>query len=106
MSVLLTEKAANEVKRLMESQDPKGRTFLRIGIMAGGCSGFSYSLGFDNQFDERVDSQSEQLGISLVMNKKYALYLDGTTLDFYEDSNRRGFTFDNPNMIRTCSCGH
>lgn len=104
MVVTLTEKAANEVKRYMKDQELNENTLLRVGITAGGCSGFSYSLGFDNRFDAKVDTQFNQHGISLVVDKKSALYLDGTTLDFYEDSTRRGFTFDNPNAVRTCMC--
>ena len=52
MSLILTEKAAHEVKRIIENQQLEDGTLLRIGISAGGCSGFSYSLGFDKAFDE------------------------------------------------------
>ena len=105
MSVILTEKAASEVKRVMESQQLDDGTLLRIGIAAGGCSGFSYSLGFDKEFDDKVDTQLDQFGVTLVVDKKSALYLDGTTLDFHDENGRRGFTFDNPNAVSTCSCG-
>lgn len=105
MSVVLTEKAANEVKRIMADQKLEDGTVLRVGVAGGGCSGFSYSLGFDKAFDEKTDSKIEFHGVPVVVDKKSALYLDGTTVDFYEGIDRRGFTFDNPNAVKSCGCG-
>ena len=82
MSVVVTEKAAQEVKRIIEDQKLEEGTVLRIGVAGGGCSGFSYSLGFDRNFDEKADSKYEYHGIPVVVDKKSALYLDGTTVDF------------------------
>ncbi len=104
MSIMLTEKAAGEVKRIIEQQE-LGDAFLRVGVTGGGCSGFSYSLGFDKAYDEKVDSKTQQHGISMVVDKKSSLYLDGTTVDFYESIEKRGFTFDNPNAVKSCGCG-
>ena len=105
MSVRLTEKAAQEVLRVKESQSFSDETFLRIGVTGGGCSGFSYSLGFDDQFDEAKDSRYEFHGVKVVVDKKSALFLDGTTVDWYDGLGKRGFTFDNPNAVKTCGCG-
>lgn len=105
MSLNLTERAAEEVKRIVESQKLEDGTFLRVGVTGGGCSGFSYSLGFDNSYDEKADSKAEQHGVAVVVDKKSALYLDGTTVDFYDGIERRGFTFDNPNAVKSCGCG-
>ncbi|RIK70429.1 MAG: iron-sulfur cluster assembly accessory protein [Planctomycetota bacterium] len=104
MSVILTEKAANEVKRIMQAQKYEDY-FLRVGVTGGGCSGFSYSLGFAKDYDEKADSKYEFHGIPVVVDKKSALYLDGTTVDFYEGIDRRGFMFDNPNAVKSCGCG-
>lgn len=104
MSVILTEKAASEVKRIMEAQKYEDY-FLRVGVTGGGCSGFSYSLGFAQDFDEKVDAKYEYHGVPVVVDKKSALYLDGTTVDFYEGIDRRGFMFDNPNAVKSCGCG-
>ena len=104
MSIKITEKAAGEVKRIIEQQE-LGDAFLRVGVTGGGCSGFSYSLGFDKAYDEKVDSKTQQHGISMVVDKKSSLYLDGTTVDFYESIEKRGFTFDNPNAVKSCGCG-
>ena len=105
MSVNLTERAAQEVKRIMDEQKLEDGTVLRIGVTGGGCSGFSYALGFDKAYDEKADSRVEQHGIPVVVDKKSALYLDGTKLDFFEGLDKRGFTFENPNAVKSCGCG-
>lgn len=104
MAVTLTEKAAHEIKRIIEDQKLEGN-MLRVGVTGGGCSGFSYSLGFDTNFDEKADSKSVQHGITVIVDKKSDLYLDGTKLDFYDGLEKRGFTFDNPNAVKSCGCG-
>ncbi|MEQ8847368.1 iron-sulfur cluster assembly accessory protein [Botrimarina sp.] len=105
MSLVLTERAAEEVKRIIESQKLDEGAFLRVGVTGGGCSGFSYSLGFDDAYDEKSDSKNQQHGVDVVVDKKSALYLDGTTVDFYDGIERRGFTFENPNAVKSCGCG-
>ncbi|MCO6454313.1 MAG: iron-sulfur cluster assembly accessory protein [Pirellulaceae bacterium] len=105
MAITLTEKAAAEVKRVKESQNFGDEMFLRIGVAGGGCSGFSYRLGFDQAYDEKMDSQYEIHGVKVVVDKKSALYLDGTTVDWYEGLEQRGFKFDNPNAVKSCGCG-
>lgn len=105
MGLQLSERAASEVKKIIAEQKLEPETVLRVGVTGGGCSGFSYSLGFDKEFDEKTDSRSEQHGITVVVDKKSALYLDGTTVDFYDGLEKRGFTFDNPNATKTCGCG-
>lgn len=105
MSVILTEKAAAEVKRIIADQHVSDNAFLRIGVAGGGCSGFSYQLGFAEDFDERADTKLECFGVGVIVDKKSALYLDGTTIDFHEGIDRRGFSFDNPNAVKSCGCG-
>jgi iron-sulfur cluster assembly protein len=105
MAVVLSEKAASEVKRIMQDQKLEPDMVLRVGVAGGGCSGFQYSLGFDNKFDEKLDSKFDYHGVTVVVDKKSALYLDGTTVDFYEGLEKRGFTFDNPNAVKSCGCG-
>lgn len=105
MGVVLTERAAEEVKRIVEQQKLEEGAVLRVGVTGGGCSGFSYALGFDTSFDEKADSKFECHGVDVVVDKKSALYLDGTTVDFYDGIDKRGFTFDNPNAVKSCGCG-
>jgi iron-sulfur cluster assembly protein len=78
---------------------------LRVGVAGGGCSGFQYSLGFDETTDAAKDDVSDQHGLTVAVDKKSALFLDGTTVDFYEGLEKRGFTFDNPNAVKSCGCG-
>lgn len=105
--VTVTEKAASEVKRAMtEAKLPEG-TVLRIGVAGGGCSGFQYKLGFDASANvsREKDHLSEQHGVPVAVDKKSDLYLDGTTIDYYDGLEKRGFTFNNPNVTRSCGCG-
>jgi len=81
-----------------------GLNYVRVGVESGGCSGLSYKLDFDkNQKadDELIDDN----GIKLLINKKSFLYLVGTTLEFSDGLNGKGFVFNNPNASRTCGCG-
>lgn len=105
MAIELTERAAEEVKKIMQEQKLEEGTVLRIGVTGGGCSGFSYALGFDSKFDEQADSKVTQHGIEIVVDRKSSLYLDGTKLDFFDGLEKRGFTFENPNAVKTCGCG-
>ncbi len=104
MSVTLTERAAGEVKRVMTEQSVPGEAVLRIGVQGGGCSGFAYSLGFDTETGDR-DRVAEFHGVKLAVDKKFDPYLDGTVLDFYDGLDKRGFVFNNPNVVKSCGCG-
>ena len=79
--------------------------YLRVGVTGGGCSGFQYALGFDSKADEAEDFISEQHGLTVAVKKKFALHLDGTNVDFYDGLEKRGFTFENPNAVKSCGCG-
>lgn len=105
MSLTLTEKAASEVRRVIDEQKLPEGTVLRIGVVGGGCSGFQYSLGFDSNIDDAKDFVTEQHGLKVAVDKKSDLFLDGTTLDFYDGLEKRGFTFNNPNAVKSCGCG-
>jgi iron-sulfur cluster assembly accessory protein len=105
MSVILSERAAQEIKRVMTDQKLGEKAVLRIGVAGGGCSGFQYSLGLDDKSDAAKDHVSEQHGVMVAVDKKSSLYLDGTTVDFYEGLEKRGFTFNNPNAVKSCGCG-
>jgi iron-sulfur cluster assembly protein len=78
---------------------------LRIGVVGGGCSGFQYSLGFDEGSDPLKDVIEEHHGVTVAVDKKSELFLDGTVLDFYDGLEKRGFTFNNPNAVKSCGCG-
>jgi iron-sulfur cluster assembly protein len=104
MAITLTEAAAGEVQRIMELQELEEGTLLRMGIGGGGCSGLQYSLGFDTEFDPKVDTRFEQHGVTLVTRKKFALHLDGAKVDFQDGPMGRGFAIENPNYPQTGGC--
>ena len=104
MPITLTEKAAKEVQRVM-SDKQLTEMVLRIGVVGGGCSGFQYSLGFDEASDPLKDVIEVQHGVKVAVDKKSELFLDGTVLDFYDGLEKRGFTFNNPNAVKSCGCG-
>ena len=70
MAVSLTERAAKEVKKILEENKYEPATLLRVGVAGGGCSGFQYSLGFDQKYDEKIDSKYDCHGVSVVVDKK------------------------------------
>lgn len=105
MGISLTERAVKEVKKIMEEQKLPSDVVLRVGVHGGGCSGFQYALGFDNEVNPTVDEVSEVHGIKVVVDRKSSMYLSGTEVDFYEGLEKRGFTFNNPNASRSCGCG-
>ena len=104
-SLTLTEKAAGEVKRIIQEQNLPESVVLRMGVQGGGCSGFSYALGFDNATNPESDEVLEAHGIKIAVDKKSLLYLRGTVVDFYDGIEKRGFTFNNPNSTKSCGCG-
>lgn len=109
MAVTLTETAAEEIKRIMKSQELDEKTVLRMGIAGGGCHGLQYSLGFDSEFRPDVDARYDHFGVSLVARKKVALHLDGTKIDFLDGPMGRGFSIENPSYPSGggCpGCGH
>jgi iron-sulfur cluster assembly protein len=104
MSVTLTEKAASEVKKIITEQNLPAETVLRVGVQGGGCSGFSYSLGFDTTTSER-DRIVDVHGVKMAVDKKFDPYLDGTVVDYYDGLEKRDFVFNNPNVVKSCGCG-
>jgi iron-sulfur cluster assembly protein len=100
----ITERAAKEIRRILADQSLGPATALRVGVKGGGCSGFSYTLGFDDQVAE-VDQVTELDGIRIVCDPKSFLYLNGTQIDFEDNLMGRGFKFGNPNATKSCGCG-
>ncbi|MCE9595426.1 MAG: iron-sulfur cluster assembly accessory protein [Planctomycetes bacterium] len=102
--IAMTERAVHELRRIIKDQSLPELTALRVGVKGGGCSGFSYTLGFDDQVSE-TDQISEVDGVRVVCDPKSFLYLNGTQIDFEDTLMGRGFKFGNPNAAKTCGCG-
>ncbi|NNF01257.1 MAG: iron-sulfur cluster assembly accessory protein [Bacteroidia bacterium] len=102
--ISVTEKAKERISLLRQEEGKDIDHFVRVGVEGGGCSGLSYKLEFDNALDDS-DKVFEDKGVKIVVDKKSFLYLVGTTLDFTDGLNGKGFQFQNPNASRTCGCG-
>lgn len=102
--ITLTERAVRELKRILIDQSLSEDTFVRVGVKGGGCSGFSYTLGFDDCMSE-IDQTFDEQEVKVVCDPKSFLYLVGIQIDFEESLMGRGFKFINPNASNSCGCG-
>ena len=101
--ITITDSAKQRLLTLLKNEDTS-KSYVRVGVESGGCSGLSYKLSFDdikNENDELIEDNE----IKLVINKQSILYLVGTSLEFSDGLNGKGFVFNNPNANRTCGCG-
>jgi iron-sulfur cluster assembly protein len=101
--VTLTDTAVAKVKEILAGQDPKPAG-LRIAVVGGGCSGFSYSMAFENN-PGLLDKSYDFSGLKVFIDQASMLYLDGAKVDYVETLEGSGFKFDNPNVKSTCGCG-
>ena len=99
----LTPNAIAKVKELMAQQNPVP-TGLRVGVVGGGCSGFSYSMAFENNAG-MMDKVFDMDGLKVYVDATSVMYLNGCTVDYVETLEGAGFKFDNPNVKSTCGCG-
>ena len=110
MAIVLTEKAAGKVKEIIQDGQSSGslpgeKLYLRLRVVGGGCSGFQHKLDLDPDVSEKLDEVLEFHGVPVVIDKRSKMYLDGATVDFHDDLNRRGFSITNPQAKSTCGCG-
>jgi iron-sulfur cluster assembly accessory protein len=101
--VILTSKAISKVKEIMSQQDP-APAGLRVGVVGGGCSGFSYSMSFENE-PGMMDKVFDMDGLKVYVDATSVMYLDGCRVDYLETLEGAGFKFENPNVKSTCGCG-
>jgi len=107
--IIVTEKAASEVRRIIAEQRETGNfpevVYLRLRVVGGGCSGFQNKLDLDPVYNEKLDERFEFHGISVLVDKRSLMYLEGATVDFHDDLNQRGFSIVNPSAKSHCGCG-
>ena len=101
--VQLTPRAVDKVKEIMGTQGP-APAGLRIAVVGGGCSGFSYSMAFENT-PNMLDKSYSYDGLKVFIDQASMLYLDGAEVDYVESMEGSGFKFNNPNVKTTCGCG-
>jgi iron-sulfur cluster assembly protein len=102
--ITMTEKAAAEIRRIKTDNKIPDEHGLRFGVKGGGCSGFSYVLGFDSEA-KKGDAIFELHGLKVYVDPKSLFYISGTELDFSDGLNGKGFVFNNPKATKTCGCG-
>jgi iron-sulfur cluster assembly accessory protein len=101
--VNLTETAVTKVREILDTQEPKPAG-LRISVVGGGCSGFSYSMAFENA-PGMLDKTYSYDGLKVFVDQASMLYLDGAEVDYVESLEGSGFKFNNPQVKSTCGCG-
>ncbi|MBK8967428.1 MAG: iron-sulfur cluster assembly accessory protein [Saprospiraceae bacterium] len=101
--IQLTSGALDQLNQIRQQENIPDEYGLRVGVKGGGCSGFTYVLGFDTP--QENDDLFELEGMQLIVNKAHAIYLIGMEIDFVNGLDNRGFTFNNPNASSTCGCG-
>ncbi|MCP4460791.1 MAG: iron-sulfur cluster assembly accessory protein [Cytophagales bacterium] len=102
--IAVTDKALERISELKIEEGHSEDHNIRVSVKGGGCSGLMYDLDFDAHIDES-DEVFEDKGVKILVDKKSLLYLLGTTLNFSDGLNGKGFQFVNPNATRTCGCG-
>ena len=101
--ISLTPNAIAKVKGIMAQQNP-APVGLRVGVVGGGCSGFSYSLQFDASAG-MMDKVFDMDGLKVFVDATSIMYLNGCRVDYVETLEGAGFKFENPNVKSTCGCG-
>jgi iron-sulfur cluster insertion protein len=103
-TIELTPKAVEMVREVRAKEGFSDNHALRVSVVGGGCSGFSYQLTFDDQVQDG-DSVSEYEGVRVLVDATSAQYLVGTQIDFVSSLHGGGFKFSNPKATHTCGCG-
>ncbi|MDA8353728.1 MAG: iron-sulfur cluster assembly accessory protein [Firmicutes bacterium] len=100
----LSERAGHKVREMLQDEEHPEKQYLRVGVTGGGCSGFTYSLGFDENKTEK-DMELERHGIRVLVDQDSEKLIRGLEIDYKESMMGGGFTIHNPNAIVTCGCG-
>ncbi|TMC48243.1 MAG: iron-sulfur cluster assembly accessory protein [Chloroflexi bacterium] len=104
--VTVSESALSQLKSLLAEQAPGQQLGLRVFVQPGGCSGFSYGMGLDENPPRPDDEIDEVAGLRVYVDAFSAQYLEGAEIDYVDALMGGGFTINNPQAVRTCGCGH
>src|SRR5436190_605219 len=103
MAISLSETAAKEIKTIITDQGlPADKTFLRVGVKGGGCSGFSYMLDLTEDPKADSDEELESQGVKILIDVLFFQQKTAYEIDFRDEVMGRGFVFKNPNATSTC----
>ncbi len=103
MTLEITSTAVSKVKEILAKQNPQP-TGLRVSVVGGGCSGFSYQMNFESE-SNGIDKVFDFEGLKVFVDQASLMYLKGTKIDYLETLEGAGFKFENPNVKSTCGCG-
>jgi iron-sulfur cluster assembly protein len=106
--ITMSHNALERIHQIRSEQHLPEHAPLRIGVVGGGCSGLTYKLDFDNEYQADPAKKEKMFdvdGVTVVVDMRSFLYLAGTQLDYTDGLQGKGFHFNNPNAARTCSCG-
>lgn len=105
MTISITDRAVDQIETVASNEEVDlTDTLLRVAVVPGGCSGLTYDLGWETTVQDE-DEVEEHDGVTVVLDKKSRLYLDGSELDFTDGLDGDGFHFTNPQATRECACG-
>ena len=105
VTIQVTENAAKKVRYFAEKQGIGDQFGVKVAVKGGGCSGLMYTFGIERDATDD-DKVIEQHGSLIFIPKRSYVFLAGTTLDFSDGLNGKGFVFANPNASSTCGCGN
>ena len=106
MDITISDRAIKRIEEIRTEQNVPKDTFLKVGVVSGGCSGLTYDLDFDSDAKPQENDKVFELnGMKVLVDMRSFLYLAGTELDYTDGLEGQGFHFHNPNASRTCSCG-
>jgi iron-sulfur cluster assembly accessory protein len=103
-AITLTKKAEEKVREILAEQDEEFAG-LRIQVVGGGCSGYSYRMGFDKSWNEDTDHVFRFDDLQVFVDRASLLHIEGTEVDYVEGLHGSGFKFNNPNVTGSCGCG-
>lgn len=101
--IQITDDARQQIKEMLKNESENAK--LRFGVKGGGCSGLSYSLGFEEEINEELDMVDVINEIPVVINKQDIPIIENTVIDFKQNLMGGGFSINNPNAILSCGCG-
>ncbi|MBP1992013.1 iron-sulfur cluster insertion protein ErpA [Paenibacillus eucommiae] len=101
--ITISESAADKIKELISAEENPA-LFLRLSVNAGGCSGFSYGMGFDDE-QKNEDKVFDIHSLKVVVDEDSSKYLFGVEIDYKDSGMGGGFTINNPNAVASCGCG-
>ena len=100
--IQLTERSANNFKRIRDDEDLTTDTPLRVAVKGGGCAGYEYVLSFDQP--NKKDLTFESKGVTIIVDRKSHIIVDGLEIEWSTDLSAPGPQFQNPKAASTCGC--